>query len=72
MSSLPPDDLGFVIRDIQRDIKEIRHELTLLDSKFDDYTHRYQFEPVRNVAYGTVYAMVLILVGAIGTLLAVG
>ena len=60
------------LSEVSFDIKELKKDVKALDDKFEDYTHKYQFEPVRNVAYGLVGAVSLILVGALGTLLAMG
>ena len=57
---------------VESTLREIQDDLLKLDTKFDQYTHKYQFEPVRNVAYGLVGALALILVGALGTLLFTG
>ena len=71
--STPPDANDLVWRaGIEADIREIKQDVKDLDRKFEEYTHKYQFEPVRNVAYGLVGAVALMLVGALGTLLAVG
>lgn len=66
------DGNEYEIAQLHRDIQEIKEDIQDLDAKFIDYTHRFQFEPVRNVAYGLVGAVALMLVGALGTLLAVG
>lgn len=65
-------DIGLALSDIKRSQEDMRDDISKLDEKFKDYTHLFQFIPVRNVAYGLVGAMALILVGALGTLLAVG
>ena len=57
---------------VEGELTEIKKDIKDLDRKFVDYTHKFQFEPVRNVAYGLVGAVALMLVGALGTLLAVG
>ena len=52
--------------------EELEKDLSEIRERFKDYTHLFQFIPVRNVAYGLVGAMALILVGALGTLLFTG
>lgn len=51
--------------EMKKDNDEIKSDIAALDKKFDDYTHVYQFIPVRNIAYGLVTSFGIGIVGAL-------
>lgn len=65
------DIKGALIR-IEARLTELEKDLSETNNTFDNYTHLFQFIPVRNVAYGLVGALGLLATGALATLLAIG
>lgn len=60
------------LENIESNQAEIKHELKEIHLKFENYTHVYQFVPVRNIAYGLVSAFGVGVIGALVTLLSTG
>lgn len=60
------------VTNVETDVAELKEEIKAVDTKFENYTHIYQFIPVRNIAYGLVSAFGVGIIGALVTLLSQG